>query len=132
MIVSDINLISYLIIPGDHTEIAERVRNRDADWIAPPLWISEFRNVLFKYIVAGNLSLERALGHMDVAEQLMRGRMYASSSAEVLSLAASSGCTAYDCEYVALAKSSGTSLLTFDKELLRKFPETAVDPRNFS
>lgn len=131
MIVADNALISYLIIPGEYTDEAERVRGLDSDWVAPPLWISEFRNVLRNYIVGGLLSLEKASLFMDAAELLMRGRAHDVSSAEVLALAATSGCTAYDCEYVALARSVGVQLITTDKEVLREFPDLALHPERF-
>jgi predicted nucleic acid-binding protein len=47
-------------------------------------------------------------------------------------LAADSKCSAYDCEYVALAKHLNIKLLTGDKEILRSFPETAVELSAFS
>lgn len=111
MIVADNALISYLIIPGDYTDEAERVHSLDAEWVAPPLWVSEFRNVLRNYIAENYLTLEKALRYVDAAEALMQGCAYAVSSAEVLALVAASGCTAYDCEYVALAKAVGVKLV---------------------
>lgn len=131
MIVVDNALISYLMIPGDHTEQAEQVRAIDSDWIAPPLWISEFRNVLRKYMVGGYLSVERALAYVDLAEQMMQGRSHVVSSAEVLALVAASGCTAYDCEYVALARAAKVPLVTTVSEVLRAFPSIAVHPGDF-
>jgi predicted nucleic acid-binding protein len=46
-------------------------------------------------------------------------------------LAVSSGCSAYDAEFVVLARELGVSLVTLDKELLDKFPGTAVSPERF-
>ncbi len=37
-----------------------------------------------------------------------------------------SDCSAYDCEYVALAKRLGVKLVTMDRKVLRAFPEVAV------
>lgn len=37
-----------------------------------------------------------------------------------------SDCSAYDCEFVVLARSMGLALVTEDKRILRCFPETAV------
>jgi predicted nucleic acid-binding protein len=37
-----------------------------------------------------------------------------------------SGCTAYDCEFVALAKYLDVKLVTTDKDLLKAFPRVAV------
>lgn len=131
MIVVDNAMIVYLLIPGEYTAQADMVRAKDPDWIAPPLWLSEFRNVLKKYIVGGQLSLGQSLAHAEAAELLMRDRSYSVSSAEVLALVAASGCSAYDCEYAALARAAGLKLVTTNKELLRKFPDTAVHPDKF-
>jgi len=41
------------------------------------------------------------------------------------------GCSAYDAEYVVLARGARVPLVTTDKELLEKFPETAITPEAF-
>jgi antitoxin FitA len=46
--------------------------------------------------------------------------------AHVLTLACSSGCSAYDCEFVALARHLNTRLVTVDQQLVRRFKSTAV------
>jgi predicted nucleic acid-binding protein len=48
------------------------------------------------------------------------------NSREVLQLARDSDCSAYDCEFVALAKQLDTQLLTMDKKVLKAFPQRAV------
>lgn len=50
---------------------------------------------------------------------------------EVLELIKTSSCSAYDCEFVALAKDLEVPLLTFDKKILSEFPEVAIHPKNF-
>ena len=35
-------------------------------------------------------------------------------------------CSAYDCEFVALAHANGVRLLTVDREILHEFPEVAI------
>ena len=47
-------------------------------------------------------------------------------STEVMDLVAVSTCSAYDCEYVALARSTGNSLVTEDARIVRDFPDVAV------
>jgi predicted nucleic acid-binding protein len=44
----------------------------------------------------------------------------------VLQLAAASRCTAYDCEYVALAYALDVPLVTVDRQILSHFPERAI------
>ena len=126
MIVVDTNIIVYLYLQGEHTAQAESVLQKDAEWLAPPLWRSEFRNVLAFYLRQRYLSLEDARTIMQEAELLLQGREYGVSSPRVLDLAAASRCSAYDCEFVALAQDLDVPLVTADKKVLTAFPETAV------
>jgi predicted nucleic acid-binding protein len=65
------------------------------------------------------------------AETLLKNQEYLVASPDVLALAAQSGCTAYDCEYVALAEALDVPLVTEDREVLRAFPARAVSPEQF-
>lgn len=131
MIVADTNLIAYLLIKGIHTREAEAVYETDPEWVAPALWRSEFRNVLVSSLRLSLLSLEDAFDLMGRAEQLMRGREHQIASSRVLKLAAESGCSAYDCEFVALARDLGIPLVTSDRTLVSNFKPTAVSMRAF-
>ena len=75
--------------------------------------------------------MEAALVALRSAEEVIGGREYRVSSEQVLELAVSSKCTAYDCEYVALAQDLGVPLVTTDKQILRAFPKTAVALEKF-
>lgn len=132
MIAVDANVIFYLQVRGQQTEQAERVYRKDPDWIAPRLWRSEFRNALALFLRRGVLTLDRAVDTMRRAEELMQGRDFDVASAAVLKLAADSGCSAYDCEYVSLAQDSGVPLVTSDEEVLSKFKSIAVSMRDFA
>ena len=48
-----------------------------------------------------------------------------------MQLDTSSTCSAYDCEFVALARQLSVKLVTQDKKLLREFPDTAVSLDEF-
>ncbi|MBI4410517.1 MAG: type II toxin-antitoxin system VapC family toxin [Gemmatimonadetes bacterium] len=132
MIVADTNLITYLLLAGERTEEAERVFEADSGWAAPLLWRSEFRNVLTFYVRRGLLSLEGALEAMDKAELLLSGREYLLESPRVMELAVLSGCSAYDCEFVALAEELDVPLVTSDATVLAAFPKVAVEPATFT
>ena len=126
MIVVDTNVIAYLFIPCEFTARAEDLFRRDPGWAAPVLWRSELRNVLATQVRRRSLTLELASAIQAEAEDLMAGREYQVPSADVLRIAAESGCSAYDCEYVLLARQMNVPLVTSDKAVLAAFPGTAV------
>ena len=126
MIVVDTNIIGYLYLTGDRSFQAEQAFRKDPHWAAPLLWRSEFRNVLALYIRQRLLTLEDAHQIMDEAMGLLRDGEYEVASLRVLSLVASSSCSAYDCEFVALAQDLAVPLVTVDKQILGQFPETSI------
>ena len=126
MIVVDSNVVAYLYLPGDHTAKAEALLERDADWTAPLLWRSEFRNILAGCMRRKMLRLEEARALQLEAESLMAGAEHDVDSGLVLQLVRDSDCSAYDCEFVALAMTLGVQLVTMDARLLRAFPTHAV------
>jgi predicted nucleic acid-binding protein len=131
VIVVDTNLIVHFFAKGDNSELAARILVTDPGWSAPLLWRSEFRNTLVKFVRGELIEWSDAFQIMTEAESLMAGNEYAMISGDVLSLAASSACSAYDAEFVVLARELGIPLVTTDKQLLKSFPETAVSPARF-
>lgn len=125
MIVVDTNIITYLYLPTALTSQAEQLRLSDPDWLAPVLWRSEFRNLLTGYARRSALSFEAARQIQGEAERMMAGREYQPASAQVLDLASTCECSAYDCEFAALALDLGADLVTMDRQLLRAFPRFA-------
>jgi len=131
MIVADTNLIVYLFITGDQTTLAQNVLFKDPHWIVPPLWQSEFRNVLAAYIRRGMTLLE-ARQIMHSAVETLEKREVIPSYEKILDLLAESECTAYDCEFVALARQLNIRLVTADKQLLRQFSDCAISLEEFA
>ncbi len=131
MIVVDSNVVGYLYLTGPRQEQAKHLLREDAQWAVPRLWRSEFRNALALYVRKGLLTLAAAQEIMDEALRLMTGREYEVVSSQVLRLAASSSCSAYDCEFVALAQDLGVPLVTVDKQVLDQFPQVAVSPDTY-
>jgi predicted nucleic acid-binding protein len=126
MIVVDTNIIAYLYLPTELTGHAERLLETDPEWVAPLLWRSEFRNVLALYLRKGLLTLADAVRIQDEAEALLAEQEYSTVSRDVLGLVAASSCSAYDCEFVALARTLKVKLVTMDRKILAEFPETAI------
>ncbi|MGM0466801.1 MAG: type II toxin-antitoxin system VapC family toxin [Acidobacteriota bacterium] len=127
MIVVDSNIIIYIHVQSEWTEQALQVLKKDPQWIAPPLWESEFRNVLAGYMRRKILDLEQAKQIMNSSLKMMKNREILPPSNLVLELAAASGCSAYDCEYAALARHLNIKLITNDQKILQNFSETAVN-----
>ena len=68
---------------------------------------------------------------MDEAETLMQGEEYQVDSGRVIKLMDSSKCSAYDCEFVALAQRLDIPLVSSDKQILDEFPDTAVSIESY-
>ena len=131
MIVVDTNVLAYFYLPGEHTALADALFERDPEWAAPALWQSEFRNILAGYLRRGRLTLAQACDVQLEAEALMAGNEYQQESRAVLRLASQTPCSAYDCEFVALAQRLGVPLVTLDGGVLQAFPGTAVSLRDY-
>ncbi|HEX9647879.1 MAG TPA: type II toxin-antitoxin system VapC family toxin [Alphaproteobacteria bacterium] len=84
------------------------------------------RNVLALYLRKSLISFEDALNLQAEAEALLHDKEYDVGSLDVLTQAHQSPCSAYDCEFVALARSFRVKLVTMDRKILDAFPDTAV------
>lgn len=131
MIVVDTSILAHLVLDGDSTPEVVRVRQLESEWCAPLLWRSELRNVLATHVRLEQLEIGNALRAMELAEVVMRRAGYAVDTVGVLELAAQSGCSAYDCEFVSLARELGLHLVTLDGQLLQSFGPLAVSPSEF-
>jgi predicted nucleic acid-binding protein len=125
LIVVDTNVLAYLLLPGHKTSLAEALLLDHPQWAAPPLWRSEWRNVLATYLRRDLLNLPAALALMEKAEAILSAHEQPVSSEQVLALASSSRCSAYDCEFVAAAQQLGVPLVTEDRMILSAFPVEA-------
>lgn len=126
MIVVDGNVVAYLYLPSDHTEKAQTLLEHDADWVAPLLWRSQFRNIPVGCMRRKTLTFEAARDLQLEAESLLAGAEHEVDSRLVLELVRDSDCSAYDCEFVALAMTLGVKLVTMDAKLRKAFPKYAV------
>ena len=126
MIVVDTNIVAYLHLVGELTERAEALLRKDPDWAAPVLWRSEFRNLLAGYMRRKTLAFDEARELQSEAESLMAGNEHEVDSQTVLELVRDSDCSAYDCEFIALAKQLNVKLVTMDSKLHKAFPKLAV------
>jgi predicted nucleic acid-binding protein len=126
VIVVDTNLIAYLYLESEFTSRAEAQLEIDPDWAAPVLWRSEFRNILAGAIRRKRLSFDEARQVLAEAESLLAGGEHEVGSHQVLELVRDSDCSAYECEFMALATQLHVKLVTMDAKLLKAFPKLAV------
>ena len=131
MIVVDTNVICYRWLSSSNSAAAETALAKDPHWIAPLLWRSEFRNIVALAVRKRALTVHAAQEIMRKAEASFEGGEFAVSSDAVLQLVASSNCTAYDCEFVALAHAQGLQLVTADRQIVHEFPDVAVSLDKF-
>lgn len=125
MIVVDVNVLAYLLIPGKYTISAEVLLEADSAWAAPRLWRSELRNVLATYIRSRLLELQDAELLFQRASEVIGTEEYEVETSDVLRLSKQSKCSAYDCEYLALAEFLGLEFVTADTKLAKAFPKRA-------
>lgn len=123
MIVVDTNVLAYLLLPYEFSPRADALYRSDPDWAAPIFWRSEFRNLLAGYLRRKTLTFDEVMKVQAEAEALLAGNEHEVDSRRVLELVRDSDCTAYDCEFVALAMRLGVKVVTMDKKLLKAFPK---------
>jgi predicted nucleic acid-binding protein len=126
VIVVDTNVIAYLYLEGDYSKQAEELLLADPDWAAPILWRSEFQTVLALFIRRGWLSVAEAVEIMQEARRHMDGKEYEVAPSQVLQLVGKSTCSAYGCEFAALARNLNLPLVTADQQILEQFPQLAI------
>jgi predicted nucleic acid-binding protein len=131
MIVADCNLIAYLLLNGPRTATAEAVFEREQAWAAPLLWRSEFRNVLATQMRVNRLPLADAQLKMTEAETILGALEHLVASDEVLEECARSGVSAYDAEYLVVARKLRAPLLTHDQRLIHAAAGVAWTPEAF-
>ena len=131
MIVVDTNIITYFYLKTDLSKLAENLYKKESDWVVPMLWRSEFRNVLATFIRREFISLTDGIKILELSEALFADKEYEINSVQVLNLACTSGCSAYDCEFVSLAENLNIPLVTMDKQVLKAFPSLAISLRNY-
>ena len=131
MIVVDTNVISYALIEGDRTDAARQVATSDPKWTVPVLWRHEFLNVLATAVRAKILSADQAADVWRSALKMLRASESPADFLSALQLAIEENVSAYDAQYISLARTLGVQCVTEDKRLLKTFPETAISMEVF-
>lgn len=132
MIVADTNLVAYLLIEGEKTEMARAVWAKDPRWMLPTLWRSEFLNVLTTAVCAHVLTLAEAHETWRRAQTIFGRSEMEPSGDDVLEMAAERKLSAYDAQFVVAAVNLEVPLVTADRGLLAACPDLSISPERFT
>jgi predicted nucleic acid-binding protein len=118
----DTNIVAYLLIDGDYTEVAQDLRRRDPDWRSEAFLLVEFTNVLASSIATKRMSDPLAEDILFEAITLLDGKLVQIPHPSIVSIAVRYGVTAYDARFLALAHRLGSRLVTEDAKLRSAVP----------
>jgi len=129
LIVVDTNVVVPLLVRTEQSAVSEQLYSVGTDWYAPRLWRSELTNVLMAYVRRKLISPPQGRTALDEANLVIPAEHEVTPDPQdIFALALASGCTAYDCEYIATAKMLAAPLATWDKQLLAAFPNDVMTP----
>jgi len=131
VIVVDSNIIAARNLTSALTPQAKQVEHKDPVWIVPCLWRYEFQNILASAIKAKQITLEQALNVWQKVSGILMENESEPPAARVIELVAHYGITAYDGQFIALARDMDILCVTEDQELQGKFPGIVVSMEGF-
>ncbi len=128
--VVDTNVAAYFLLGTAHfADEAGRFLAEVRNGMAPVIWEAELTNVLWMAIRQGVIPVEDGPGRLQLAAQLgiesVSTRMLCQGA---LQRSLASGIAVYDTVFVELAVREKCPLATFDKALLKAFPNIAKRP----
>jgi predicted nucleic acid-binding protein len=129
--VIDTNVVAYLLLGTEaFVDEARECFERVTTPLAPAHWEAELTNVLWMAVRAGVLSAADGPARLGLARRLgIESIATAALCQGALLRAIESGVSVYDTLFVELAARTACPLVTFDKAVLKAFPEIARRPR---
>ena len=130
--VVDTNVVAYLLL-GTEAFVAESRTCFEtvSSPVAPAHWEAELTNVVWMAIRAGVLSADEGPARLGLARRLgIESVPTATLCQGALLRAVTTGVPVYDTLFVELASRAECPLVTFDKAVLRAFPDIARRPRD--
>lgn len=133
MIVLDTSAIVDLFVGGPRRELALRALRNSREQAIPPLWRSELRSALLKYVRARRLDLAAAARAFQAAELRLSRIEVQPATRKVFEAAVAFRLSSYDAEYIALAMQLGAVVLTADgRTLADRVPSLTVRLSSFA
>ena len=130
--VVDTNVIAYLLLGTEaFVKEARTAFETVSNPLAPAHWEAELTNVVWMAVRAGVLPPEEGPVRLSVARRLGVETVATATLCQgALLRSITSGITVYDTLFVELAARLKCPLLTFDKAVLKAFPDIAIRPRD--
>lgn len=126
MIVVDTNIIAYLLIEGDRTDRVRSLWRDEPDWRVPPLWRHEFLNVLATFAKRGGADLADTTQLWGRAVDTIGSCEIEVDMSAALEVAVTTQISAYDAQFITLARRLSVPLVTEDKKLRKTFPDLTM------
>jgi predicted nucleic acid-binding protein len=133
-VVVDTNVVAYYLLKTEpFTRECALFWRGAREVYAPMSWEIELVNTVWLAIGAGVLDLSEGIERLRLGAQLGINSVAVAGLWEgTLTRATAANHPAYDTVFVELAVRLRKPLVTFDQGLLRKFPDTAIRPRQFT
>jgi predicted nucleic acid-binding protein len=130
--VVDTNVVAYLLLGTEaFVEEARSCFETISTAIAPAHWEAELTNVVWMAIRAGVLSAEEAPARLGLARRLGIESVATTTLCQgALLRAVAASVPVYETLFVELAARTACPLVTFDRAVLRAFPDVARRPRD--
>ena len=130
--VVDTNVVAYLLLGTEpFADEARTCFEQVATPLAPAIWEAELTNVVWMATRAGVLSPGEAPARLGLARRLgVESVAMATLCQGALLRSMDSGVAVYDTLFVELAARMACPLVTFDKAVLKAFPDLACRPRD--
>jgi predicted nucleic acid-binding protein len=130
--VIDTNVVAYLLLGTPaFVEEARAALDTVTSPLAPAHWEAELTNVVGMAVRSGVLPVAEGPVRLSLARRLGIETVATGTLCQAALLrAVASGIAVYDTLFVELAARTGCPLVTFDKALLKAFPNIALRPRD--
>jgi predicted nucleic acid-binding protein len=130
--VVDTNVVAYLLLGTPRfLDESRRCFERVGTPLAPAHWEAELANVVWMAVQAGVVAAVDAPARLGLARRLGIESVATTTLTQgALLRAIESGISVYDTLFVELAARSSCPMITFDKAVLKAFPEIAFRPRD--
>jgi predicted nucleic acid-binding protein len=132
LIIADTNLLMYLLVEGDQTELARQCAVRDPFWQSPAIWRHEFLNAISLHVRVRGLAAGDALKALSAADQIVETITLRGLDNRIIELASTQAVSSYDAEFLVAAEINATRVVTADQRLIDRSNGVAVSLSDFA